>query len=112
MLCDDDLNVIEYRGDTSAYMVNPSGPPITNLQRLARPEVFLPLNEAIRQARQDGVAVRKTGLRTGGLGGLQATSVVSYKFIELFSPRTKVLCVALIRGGGDERTAQTRTRAE
>lgn len=39
-------------------------------------------------------------------------SVVSYKFIELFSPRTKVLCVALIRGGGDERTAQTRTRAE
>ncbi|GJH12847.1 hypothetical protein CBA19CS11_28435 [Caballeronia novacaledonica] len=75
VLCDDDLNVIEYRGDTSAYMVNPSGPPITNLQRLARPEVFLPLNEAIRQARQDGVAVRKTGLRTGGLGGLQATSV-------------------------------------
>ncbi|MBC8642576.1 PAS domain-containing sensor histidine kinase [Caballeronia sp. EK] len=37
--------------------------------------MFLPLNEAIRQARQDGVAVRKTGLRTGGLGGLQATSV-------------------------------------
>jgi hypothetical protein len=36
---------------------------------------------------------------------LSYASVVSYKFIELFLPRTKVLCMALIRGGGDERTA-------
>ncbi|WP_279628710.1 CheR family methyltransferase, partial [Caballeronia pedi] len=46
VICDDDLNIIEYRGDTSAYLVNPNGPPNNNLQRLARPEVFLALSEA------------------------------------------------------------------
>ncbi|MFM0627892.1 chemotaxis protein CheB [Paraburkholderia xenovorans] len=69
VLCDDDLNVIEYRGDTSAYLFNPSGPPITSLQRLARPEVFLAISDAIRQVRQEGVAARKTGLQTGNASG-------------------------------------------
>ncbi|MEZ0606024.1 hypothetical protein ACAX43_28320 [Paraburkholderia sp. IW21] len=69
VLCDDDLNIIEFRGDTSAYLVNPSGPPSTNLQRLARPEVFPALNDAIRRARQEGVAVRKADLQTGNTGG-------------------------------------------
>lgn len=68
VLCDDDLNVIEYRGDTSAYLVNPSGPPVNNLQRLARPEIFLAISEAIRQVRQEGTVVRKTGLRLGSGG--------------------------------------------
>ncbi|UEP33003.1 CheR family methyltransferase [Burkholderia sp. B21-007] len=69
VLCDEDLNVIEYRGDTSAYLFNPSGPPITSLQRLARPEVFLAISDAIRQVRQEGVAVRKTGLQIGNASG-------------------------------------------
>ncbi|MFM0755532.1 CheR family methyltransferase [Paraburkholderia strydomiana] len=75
VLCDDDLNIIEYRGDTSAYLVNPNGPPINDLQRLARPEVFLALSEAIRQVRQEGAPVRKTGVRTVGIGGPQTISV-------------------------------------
>lgn len=75
VICDDDLNIIEYRGDTSAYLVNPNGPPINNLQRLARPEVFLALSEAIRQVRQEGVAIRKTGVRLTGVGGQQALSL-------------------------------------
>jgi len=69
VLCDDDLNIIEYRGDTSAYLVNPTGSPSTNLQRLAKPEVFPALNEAIRQARQTGIAVRKDNVRTRSPGG-------------------------------------------
>jgi len=68
VLCDDELNIIEYRGDTSAYLVNPSGPPSTSLQRLARPEVFFAISDAIRQARLEGVAVRRSGL-LGNAGG-------------------------------------------
>jgi two-component system CheB/CheR fusion protein len=75
VLCDDDLNIIEYRGDTSAYLVNPSGSPSTNLQRLAKPEVFPALNDAIRQARQGGIAVRKTDLQTGNTGGRATASL-------------------------------------
>ncbi len=75
VLCDDDLNIVEYRGDTSAYLVNPSGPPTSNLQLLIRPEVFLAVSEAIRQVRQDGVAVRKTGVRPPAATGAQTASV-------------------------------------
>ncbi|MCY1333099.1 Chemotaxis response regulator protein-glutamate methylesterase [compost metagenome] len=63
VVCDDDLNIVEFRGDTSAWLVNRDGPPSNNLRRLARPEVFLAVTEAIEQVRQDGVPVRKTGLR-------------------------------------------------
>ncbi|QGZ59952.1 chemotaxis protein CheB [Paraburkholderia acidiphila] len=75
VLCDDDLNIVEYRGDTSAWLVNPSGPPTSNLQRLARPEVYLAVSEGVRKVRQDGVVVRTTGLRTSGTNGPQTASV-------------------------------------
>ncbi|MFM0392560.1 chemotaxis protein CheB [Paraburkholderia phytofirmans] len=68
VLCDDELNIIEFHGDTGPYLVNPEGPPSSNLQRLARPEVFLAISEAVRQARQSGAPLRKTGLRVGIAG--------------------------------------------
>ena len=63
VLCDDELNIVEFRGDTTAYLVNPNGPPSNNLQRLARPEVFLAISDAVKTVRAEGTAVRKTGLR-------------------------------------------------
>jgi two-component system CheB/CheR fusion protein len=63
VLCDEELNVLEFRGDTSAYLVNPSGPPSSNLKRLAAPETFLAIDEAVRQARREATVVRNTGLR-------------------------------------------------
>ncbi|WP_459568124.1 chemotaxis protein CheB [Cupriavidus sp. 8B] len=66
VLCDEDLNIVEYRGDTSAWLVNPDGPPSSNLQRLAKPEVFLAVTEAVKQVLQEGVAVRKSGLDAAG----------------------------------------------
>lgn len=72
VLCDDDLNIIEFRGDTSAWLVNQEGPPSNNLQRLARPEVFLAVTDAIRQVRQDGAPVRRTGLRVCAADGAAA----------------------------------------
>ena len=63
VLCDEDLNIVDYRGNTSAWLANPDGPPSSNLQRLAKPEVFLAVTEAVKQVCQGGVPVRKTGLR-------------------------------------------------
>jgi two-component system CheB/CheR fusion protein len=68
VLCDDELNIIEFHGDTGPYLVNPEGPPSSNLQRLARPEVFLAISEAVRQARQSGAPLRRTGLRVDTAG--------------------------------------------
>jgi two-component system, chemotaxis family, CheB/CheR fusion protein len=75
VLCDDDLNIIEFRGDTSLFLVNPNGPPSSNLQRLARPEVFLAVSEAIKQVREEGTVVRKTKLRIDTIGGAGIASL-------------------------------------
>ena len=63
VLCDDDLNVLEFRGDTSAFLTLPPGVPTLQLRRLARPGVFGAVNEALRAARAESVPVRRTGLR-------------------------------------------------
>lgn len=68
VLCDEDLNILEFRGDTSAYLINPSGPPSSSLKRLARPDVFLAIDEAVRQARRDATVVRKASPRSGTAG--------------------------------------------
>jgi len=63
VLCDDDLNVLEFRGDTSAFLTLPPGAPTLQFRRLARPGVFGAVNEALRAARAQSVPVRRTGLR-------------------------------------------------
>jgi two-component system, chemotaxis family, CheB/CheR fusion protein len=68
VLCDEELNILEFRGDTSAYLVNPSGPPSSSLKRLARPEVFLAIDEAVRQSRREATVIRKTSPRLSAAG--------------------------------------------
>jgi two-component system CheB/CheR fusion protein len=68
VLCDEELNILEFRGDTSAYLVNPAGAPSSSLKRLARPEVFLAIDEAVRQSRREATVIRKASLRLSVAG--------------------------------------------
>ena len=70
VLCDEELNILEFRGDTSAYLANPNGPPSSSLKRLARPEVFLAIDEAVRRARREGTVVRRASLRMSNAGSV------------------------------------------
>lgn len=54
VVCDDEFNIVEYRGDTTRYLANPDGPPSANLRKLARPQLFLRVSEALDEARQSG----------------------------------------------------------
>ncbi len=63
VLCDEEFNVVEFRGDTSPFLTNPPGAPTNDLQRLARPAIFLAISSAIRQIINDGTPLRKTGLK-------------------------------------------------
>ena len=62
VLCDEALNILEFRGDTAAFLAHPPGSPSLNLQKLVRPELLAELAAAIREARRDAVTVRKAGL--------------------------------------------------
>ena len=62
VLCDEELNILEFRGDTTAFLAHPPGSPSLNLNKLVRPELLAELAAALREARRDTVPVRKTGL--------------------------------------------------
>ncbi|WP_327366978.1 histidine kinase dimerization/phospho-acceptor domain-containing protein [Caballeronia terrestris] len=76
VICDDDFNIVEFRGDTAPYLVNPNGPPSVNLQKLARPDVFLQVSQAPSKARQTGqpcvrALVQPNETTTSGAGSVE-----------------------------------------
>ena len=65
ILCDGDLNVLEYRGDTSLFMTTPVGPPTKKLLKMLRPELLVPLSNALSKSRTKGASASHQGLRLG-----------------------------------------------
>ncbi len=63
VLCDDELNILEFRGDTGPYLLQPSGPPSTSLRQLARLGLFVDINSMIDMARTELQPVRRTAHR-------------------------------------------------
>ncbi len=62
VLCDENLNVLEFRGDTGSYLVQPSGSPSINLRQLARPGLLVEISSMVEQARKELIPVRRTAL--------------------------------------------------
>lgn len=65
ILCDGDLNVLEYRGDTVLFMATPVGPPTKKLLKLLRPELLVPLSNALSKSRSEMATARCEGMRLG-----------------------------------------------
>lgn len=68
VLVDEDLNIVQFRGQTGPYLEHAPGPASLNLQKLARPGLLVELSPAIRQARQEGAPVRRERLRVDAQG--------------------------------------------
>jgi two-component system CheB/CheR fusion protein len=60
VVCDDELNIVEFRGDLTSFLVNPDGPPSASLRRLARPQLLLGIGEAVGESRQTGNSSSRT----------------------------------------------------
>lgn len=71
ILCDDELNILEFRGDTGPYLLQPSGPPSTNLRQLARLGLFVEITSMIEQARKELLPVRRTAQRVEMRDGIR-----------------------------------------
>jgi two-component system CheB/CheR fusion protein len=63
--CDENFQILEFRGDTSAFLTNPKGAPTTDLCRMARPGVLFAISEAIREVRETDNPVATSGLSVG-----------------------------------------------
>jgi two-component system CheB/CheR fusion protein len=58
LIVDDNLNIVEFRGDTGPYLELTSGAASLSLHRLARPGLLVALAPAIQEVRHHGVSAR------------------------------------------------------
>lgn len=71
VLCDVDMNVLRFRGETSSYLANPSGRPSLKLQKLVRPGLLVQLSSAFDQAKRENRRARREGLELVEQGGVR-----------------------------------------
>lgn len=62
LLVDEELNILQVRGETGRYLELASGSPSLNLHRMARPELLVEISPAIQEAQHTGRAVHREGL--------------------------------------------------
>jgi two-component system CheB/CheR fusion protein len=84
VLCDEDFNVLEFRGETDAFLAQPNGAPTRQLMRLARPGAVGAIGEATRRAKTSDAAVRVDGV-LAELGAQRFTGCV--EVVPMRSPR-------------------------
>jgi two-component system, chemotaxis family, CheB/CheR fusion protein len=58
-----DLDIVQFRGDTTPFLVQAPGKASLNLVKMARDGLAAPLRRAIAKARREAVTVREDGLR-------------------------------------------------
>ncbi|HEX6265772.1 MAG TPA: chemotaxis protein CheB [Burkholderiales bacterium] len=63
VLIDEDLNVLQFRGQTGPYLEHVPGPASLNLRKLAAPALLIALGRAMEEARRTGVPARTAALR-------------------------------------------------
>jgi two-component system, chemotaxis family, CheB/CheR fusion protein len=59
VVIDDEMNIIQFRGQTGAYLEPAAGKPSFNLFKMAKPAVLVELRAAIHQAKQQNESVRQ-----------------------------------------------------
>jgi len=63
LIVNSDLEIIQFRGRTGAYLEPAAGRPSLKLSKMARDGLFLGLHSAINQAKKENIPVRKEGLQ-------------------------------------------------
>ncbi|MBD2199759.1 MULTISPECIES: chemotaxis protein CheB [Calothrix] len=81
VIIDNDLEILQFRGQTSAYLQPPAGRPSFNLLKMAKEELRLELRTAVHQAKQRQVPVCKEGIQIfeNGQVRLVKVDVVPFK---------------------------------
>jgi two-component system CheB/CheR fusion protein len=73
VIVDANLHVVQFRGQTGAFLEPPPGDPSTSLLKMAREGLLHGLRSAVQEARRTKTAVRRKGIRVRSNGGWRAT---------------------------------------
>ncbi|HEY1765255.1 MAG TPA: chemotaxis protein CheB [Opitutaceae bacterium] len=75
VVVDDDLQIIQFRGQTGKFLEPPAGEPSLNLLKMAREGLVYGVRTSIHEARKLGESVRRGGLRVRSNGGTISVAV-------------------------------------
>lgn len=114
VVVDAEANVLQFRGDTGAYLVPPPGRASYNLLKMLRDGLLTPVRGALRKALREQVAVREEGLRVRSGGGYREVNLV---VMPMKGPSMPKGCALLLfeepsrRAEGRARQAEAQARA-
>jgi two-component system CheB/CheR fusion protein len=63
VVINDNLEILQFRGETSPYLKPPLGEPSFNLLKMIRPGLLVDVRSAIDEAKQQGIAIKREQLR-------------------------------------------------
>ncbi len=66
VLVNENLDILQFRGETGAYLSPAPGEPNLNLLKMAREGLFLAVRGALLECQQQGTAIHKQGVRVRG----------------------------------------------
>lgn len=75
VIVNEQLEILQFRGDTSPYLRIPAGEPSYSLLKMVRPSLLIDLRMAIEEAKQQGSAVCRQGLSMQDLAELAAVEL-------------------------------------
>ncbi len=75
VVVDERLEILEFRGDTQAYLRHPRGHPTFNLMKMARKELYVELHRALEEARERNLPARRDGVPLRHQGALRRVSI-------------------------------------
>jgi two-component system CheB/CheR fusion protein len=73
VIVNEQLEILQFRGDTTPFLRIPAGDPNYNLLKMVRPSLLIDLRLAIEAAKQQGVAVKRQGLTLQEVSALPLT---------------------------------------
>jgi two-component system, chemotaxis family, CheB/CheR fusion protein len=81
-----ELDIVQFRGDTSAYLMPAPGRASLGLLKMVREGLLVGVRGAVSQAKRNGLPVRESGLRVRSNGGWRDVDVV---VIPLMGPQAR-----------------------
>ena len=111
IVVNDEMEIVQFRGKTGAYLEPASGHPTFSLSKMAREGLLVDLRDALTEAKKKGQPVRKEGIRINSNGSTREIEVEVIP-IRRQGPHDRFYIVVFLEAGHAEAVAEGKRRGK